>query len=160
MAVKSGRNGEIKLSIAPGTVAPTTASALETSANLALGQIRSWSLDESVETVDATVMSTSATGYIFRDTLPTFKTWTATVDFLYDPADATVQFNAAFVAGVVCDIAIYPEGELAATADKIFGGRALLTSISRSASYDGLVECSATFEGKATLVAGATPVDA
>lgn len=160
MAVKSGRNGEIKLALAPSGSAPTTPTALETSATSVLGQVRSWSLDESVETVDATVMNASASGYIFRDTLPTFKTWTATVDFLYDPADTTVQFAAQFVAGATVDIAVYPEGELPTNADKVFGGRALLTSISRTASYDGLIECSATFEGKATLVAGATTAEA
>lgn len=156
MAVKQGRNGEIKLSLTTlPSAAPADITALEASATSVLGSVRSWSLDESVETVDATVMNASASGFIFRDTLPTFKTWTATVDFIYDPADSA-QFDTDFVAGTTLNIAVYPTGDLAS--QKVFGGYSLVTSISRSASYDGLIECSATFEGKATLLAGANAV--
>ncbi len=156
MAVTQGRNGEIKLQVATVPTSYADIAALEAGATAVLGKVRSWSLDESVETVDATVMNADATGFIFRDTLPTFKTWTATVDFIYDPEDTDAQFSANFVAGRTVGVAVYPTGDL--TGQKVFGGVALLTSISRSASYDGLIECSATFEGKATLLAGANTV--
>lgn len=156
MAVTQGRGGEIKLQVATEPTSYANIAALEAGATAILGSVRSWSLDESVETVDATVMAPGTSGYVFRDTLPTFKTWTATVDFIYNPEDTDGQFDTGFVAGRTVGIAVYPTGDLAS--QKVFGGVALLTSISRSASYDGLIECSATFEGKATLLAGANTV--
>ena len=158
MAVTAGRNGEIKIKLPasdladPGSLA--NVAALDASvAALILGQVRSWSLEETVETLDTTVMNTAASGFIFRDVVPSFKSWTVTVDFLYDPADTDVAFDTEFKAGNTVHIAIYPESD--ASTKGIFGGIALMTSISRSASYDGVIECSATFEGRAALLYGA-----
>jgi predicted secreted protein len=154
MAVTAGRNGEIKIELpaadlgSPSTV--TTSGSLNSAVTATIGSVRSWSLEESVETLDTTVMNTAAAGFIFRDVVPSFKSWTVSVDFLYDPADTYAQFEAHFKAGNTVNIAIYPESDAAGKA--VFGGKALLTSISRSASYDGVIECSATFEGRAALI--------
>jgi hypothetical protein len=157
MAVTAGRNGEIKIEL-PGAdlgdpTALVDAGDLNVAVNLLiLGQVRSWSLEESVETLDTTVMNTSAAGFIFRDVVPSFKSWTITVDFLYDPTDTDVAFDAQFKAGNTVNIAIYPESDTGSK--EVYGGKALMTSISRSSSYDGVIECSATFEGRSTLLAG------
>lgn len=159
MSVTAGRNGAIKIEFPTADLAnpATTVSniaTLNTSMNSAVvfGQVRSWSLEETVDTLDATVMS-SSTGFIFRDVLPSFKSWTASVDFIYDPADAG-QANVYLKAGNTVNIGVFPEGDN--IADDVWGGKAMITSISQSASFDGLVECTVSVEGRATLVRGAT----
>jgi hypothetical protein len=49
---------------------------------------------------------------------------------------------------------VFPEGDI--VGDAVWGGKALITTISQSASYDGLVEATLTVEGRAVLVRGAT----
>ena len=159
MAVTAGRNGAIKIQFPtadladPATVV-TNISTMNTAMNSAVvfGEVRSWSLEETVDTLDATVMS-SSTGFIFRDVLPSFKSWTASVDFIYDPADAG-QANVYLKAGNTVNIGIFPEGDN--IGDDTWGGRGMITAISQSASYDGLVEASLTVDGRAVLVRGAT----
>lgn len=140
MAATAGRNGEIKL------VLPTADLGDPTGTATVLGQVRSWSLDDAVETLDTTVMDGTATGFIFRDNIPSFKTWTMNVTFIYDAADAT-QSKATFKAGNDTDVTLFPEGD---TGDN-WTGTGLITTISRSASYDGLIECSVTIEGRTAI---------
>jgi len=159
MAVTAGRAGAIKLEFPTADLANpattvTNIATLNTAMNVAVvfGEVRSWSLEESVETLDATVMQ-STTGFIFRDVLPSFKTWTATVDFIYNPVD-TGQGNVYLKSGNTVNIGVFPEGDI--VGDAVWGGKALITTISQSASYDGLVEATLTVEGRAVLVRGAT----
>ena len=158
MSVTAGRNGAIKIEFPGADLGPVTTvtniSQLNTAMNSAVvfGQVRSWSLEETVDTLDATVMS-SSTGFIFRDVLPSFKTWTASVDFIYDPDDTT-QGNVYLKAGNTVNLGVFPEGDV--ITDAVWGGKAMITSVSQSASYDGLVEATVSFEGRAVLVRGAT----
>jgi len=141
MSATAGRNGEIKI------ILPTADLGAPAGTATVLGQVRSWSVDDSVDTLDTTVMDGAASGFIFRDTIPSFKTWTLTVDFIYDAADAS-QVKTTFKAGNDTTVLLYPAGELA----EDFEGTGLITAISRSASFDGLIECSMTVEGKTALV--------
>lgn len=159
MSVTAGRNGAIKIEFPSADLANpattvTNIATLNTAMNAAVvfGQVRSWSLEETVDTLDATVMS-SSTGFIFRDVLPSFKSWTASVDFIYDPAD-NGQGNVYLKAGNTVNLGVFPEGDN--IGDDTWGGKAMITSISQSASFDGLVEATLTVEGRATLVRGAT----
>lgn len=159
MAVTAGRNGAIKIEFPSADLANpattvTNIATLNTSMNAAVvfGEVRSWSLEETVDTLDATVMS-SSTGFIFRDVLPSFKSWTASVDFIYDPADVG-QANVRLKAGNTVNIGVFPEGDV--VGKDTWGGQAMITGISQSASYDGLVECTVSLDGRATLVRGAT----
>lgn len=160
MAIAQGRNGQIKIVLPASSGAnPTTLTGTYSAPGAdgtLLGNLRSWSLDETVETVDATTMSTS-TGFIFRDVLPSFKSWTATADVLFedDPAGAAGSNNldindALFRSGETVNVFIYPEGDAGAN-DRVYYGRALITSKAISSSYDGLIEVSLTFEGRQTL---------
>ena len=161
MAIAQGRNGQIKIVLPASSGADPTALTSTYSApsgtGTLLGNLRSWSLDETVETVDATTMSTS-TGFIFRDVLPSFKSWTATADVLFedDPAAAAnIDLNdALFRSGETVNVFVYPEGDTAVGTDRVYYGQALITSKSVSSSYDGLIEVSLTFEGRKTLYVG------
>lgn len=143
MAATAGRNGQITVQL------PSVDLGTSYGAATIVGQVRSWNLEDSVETLDTTVMNGAASGFIFRDTTPSFKTWTLTVDFIYDRADATTADDQ-FKAGNNAVVAVYPEGNNTSN-DVAISGTALITTLSRSASYDGLIECSVTFEGKSAL---------
>lgn len=143
MSATAGRNGQITVQLPSVDLGTTYGTAT------IVGQVRSWSLDDTVETLDTTVMNGAASGFIFRDTTPSFKTWSITVDFIYDAADATTS-DAQFKAGNNAVVAIYPEGNNTSN-DVAISGTGLITSLTRSASYDGLIECSVTFEGKSAL---------
>lgn len=143
MSATAGRNGQITVQL------PTADLGTSYEAAAIVGQMRSWSLDDTAETLDTTVMSGTASGFIFRDTIPSFKTWTLTVDFIYDRADAATA-DAQFKAGNNAVVAVYPEGNNTSN-DVAISGTGLITSLTRSASYDGLIECSVTFEGKSAL---------
>ena len=140
MAATAGRNGEIKLQLPTADLGTTFATAV------VLGQVRSWSIDDAVETLDTTVMDGAATNFIFRDNIPSFKTWTMNVTFIYDVEDAA-QGADTFKAGNDTIVTLYPAGDEA----EDWTGTGLITTISRSASYDGLIECSMTIEGRSEL---------
>ena len=165
MAIAQGRNCLIKIVLPatsganPTALTSTYSAAVPAAGGTVLGNLRSWSVDETVETVDATTMSTS-TGFIFRDVLPSFKSWTATADVLFEDDAATVGANlnldineALFRSGETVNVFIYPEGESTTSpeADRVYYGKALITSKAISSSYDGLIEVSITFEGRSTL---------
>ena len=159
MAVTAGRNGAIKMEFPTSDLANlattvTTIGTLNTSMNAAVvfGEVRSWNLEETVDTLDATVMS-SGSGFIFRDLLPSFKSWTASVDFIYNPADVG-QGNVYLKAGNTVNVGVFPEGDV--ITEDVWGGEAMITSITQSASYDGLVDCSVALDGRAVLIRGAT----
>ena len=159
MATTAGRNGAIKIEFPTADLANpattvTNIATMNTAMNAAVvfGQVRSWSLEETVDTLDATVMS-SSTGFIFRDVMPSFKSWTASVDFIYDPADVG-QGNVYLKAGNTVNLGVFPEGDV--VGDDTWGGKAMITSISQTASFDGLVEATVSVEGRAVLVRGAT----
>lgn len=142
MSATAGRNGEIKLKL------PTTDLGNPSGATaVVLGQLRSWSFDDTVETLDTTVMNGAASGFVFKNTMPSFKSWTITVDFIYDPADAA-QGTATLKAGNDTEISLYPESDSESAS---YIGTGLITSLSRSASFDGLIECSLTIEGKSAI---------
>jgi hypothetical protein len=161
MAISQGRNGLIKIKL-PGSsgatpTVPTGTWATDIGASGAvngatiLGNVRSWSLDENVDTVDATVMSTS-TGFIFRDVLPSFKSWTVQATVLFDPATSDMDAinDALFRSGETVNVLLYPVGDGTAT-DTALWGQALITAKGVSASYDGLIEVALTFEGRRAL---------
>lgn len=154
MSAVAGRNGQIKIELPSTDLSdPTTissAAGLDTAvASAILANVRSWTLEETVDTLDVTVMDATASGFIFRDVLPSFKSWTLSVDFLYDRADSDVSFDDQFISGNTVNVAVYPEGD--ASGKEFFGGTAMITSISKTASYDGLIEVSVTLEGRAKL---------
>jgi len=143
MSATAGRNGQITVQLPSVDLGTSYGTAT------IVGQVRSWSLEDAVETLDTTVMDGSASGFIFRNNVPSFKTWTLTVDFIYDRTDASTADDQ-FKAGNNAVVAVYPEGNNTSN-DVAISGTALITSLSRSASYDGLIECSVTFEGKSAL---------
>jgi hypothetical protein len=120
MAVTTGNSGVVKFSTVGGTLG-------------AIGEVRSFSIEESADTVETTAM-----GDTFRKYLKTFTTGTVSVDALFDN-DTSASGQDDFDVGASLVFDIYPTGE---TTGESYSGTGIVTSKSVTASYDGLVEAS------------------
>jgi len=115
----------------------------------AIASIRSFSIEETHETVDATVMNVS--GVAFRTNKPTFGAWTATVDVYYTTDDAAGDKVEVGLRPGPNEVTLHfwPAGDGANELG--YTGNALVTSRSISSSVDGMIEASITVIGTAPL---------
>jgi len=126
MATHIGRDGVIKVGV--NTVA----------------ELRSFSIEETGDTVEDTVMTDTA-----RTFTPTLTSFTGSADVYWDETDTLGQ--GALTVGAVVTIGFYPEGEVAG--DTYYSGSCIVTGLSRSSSFDGMVEASITLQGSGALTA-------
>lgn len=122
MATYAGKDGVVKLG---GT---------------AIGEVKNWSVDISVETLESTVM-----GSDYREKSPSYISWSGSVDVYYDDAD-TVQDAvwSSVTSGSELALLLYPRGE---SAGETLGGQVVVTGMTQSAAFDGMVERTISFEG-------------
>lgn len=107
-----------------------------------IAEVKSWSLEESSDTVDASVIGTE-----WRKHLSTIKSWSGSIEAFWNEADNNGQGQ--LRNGAEVELRLYPEG----TDDgrHYFTGRAIITGISRQGAFDGIVESSFTFQGNGSL---------
>lgn len=110
----------------------------------AVAELRSFSIEETGDTVEDTVMTDTARTY--KSTLTSF---TGSADVFWDETDTNGQ--GALTVGSSVTINFYPEG--ADTGDTYYSGTALVTGVTRSASFDGMVEASISLQGSGALTA-------
>ena len=110
----------------------------------AIAEIRSYSLEETADTLEDTSMGDGARTY-----KPSLKTFTGTVDVFWDETDTTGQ--GALTNGAEVTLAVYPEGD--ASGDTYYSGSAIVTGVTRTASFDGMVEASISVQGTGDLTA-------
>jgi len=110
----------------------------------AIAEIRSFSLEETADTLEDTTMGDSARTY--KSSLTTF---TGSVDVFWDETDTSGQ--GALTIGASVTLNVYPEGDTAG--DTYYTGSAIVTGVTRSSSFDGLVEASITVQGSGALTA-------
>lgn len=108
-----------------------------------IAEIRSYSIEETADTLEDTVMGDSARTY-----LPSLTSWSGSVDVYWDETDTTGQ--GALTIGAEVELNFYLEGADAA-GDTYYTGDAIVTGITRSASFDGLVEASISVQGTGAL---------
>ena len=106
-----------------------------------IGEIRSFSISESADTLEDTSMGDVARTY--KSSLTTF---TGSVDVFWDEAD-TGQM--AMTVGASVTFSAYPEG--ATAGDKYYTGTAIVTGLTINSSFDGMVEASITLQGTGAL---------
>lgn len=106
-----------------------------------VGELRSFSLETTGDTIESTNMGTTARTYKAGLT-----SWSGTASLFWDEVDAG---QLALVLGTEIVIKVYPEG--ATAGDKYYTGSAIVTAKSVSASFDGLVESSISFTGTGAL---------
>ena len=108
----------------------------------AIAEIRSYSLEESADTLETTTMGDTARTY-----LPSLSTFSGSVDVYWDETDTTGQ--GALTIGAEVTLNIYPEGD--ASSDVYYTGSAIVTGVTRSGSFDGMVEASISLQGTGAL---------
>ncbi len=108
----------------------------------AIAEIRSYSLEETADTLEDTTMGDSSRTY-----LPSLKTFSGSVDVFWDETDTTGQGS--FDVGSSVTLAIYPEGDTAG--DTYYSGSAIVTGKTITGSFDGMVEATFTLQGTGAL---------
>ena len=107
----------------------------------AIAEIKSYSVNESMNTIEDTTISDSSKTFQSGTT-----EWEGSVDVYWDETD-TAQI--ALTAGASVTLKFYPEG--ATSGDTYYTGTALVTGISRSGATDGMVEASYSLKGTGAL---------
>jgi hypothetical protein len=108
----------------------------------AVAEIRSFSIEETGDTLEDTSMGDSARTY-----LASLTSWSGTVDVFWDETDTSGQ--GALDVGSSVTLNLYPEGDTAG--DTYYSGTAIVTSKSVSSSFDGMVEASFGVQGSGAL---------
>ena len=124
MATHIGRDGVIKVGV--NTVA----------------ELRSFSIEETGDTVEDTVMTDTA-----RTFTPTLTSFTGSADVYWDETDTLGQ--GALTVGASVTIGFYPEGDTAG--DTYYTGSGIVTGRSITGSFDGMVEMSLSVQGTGAL---------
>ena len=108
----------------------------------AVAEIRSYSLEETGDTLE-----TSTMGNVSRTYVPSLTSWSGSVDVYWDETDSTGQ--GALTVGAEVTLNMYPEGD--ESGDTYYTGAAIVTGVSKNASFDGLVEASISLQGTGAL---------
>ena len=109
-----------------------------------IAEIRSYSLEETADTVEDTSMGDS-----YRSFKTTLKGWTGSVDVFWDETDTTGQGG--LVVGAQVTISVFPEGASAGVSEKYYTGTATVTGKTITGSFDGMVESTITLQGTGAL---------
>lgn len=123
MATHSGSEGTVKIGSAT------------------LGEIRSYTIESTGETIEDSTM-----GDVARTYKAGLTTFTASFEVYFDEQDGAQQ---AVEAGSSITFSIYPEGETAG--DTYYTGSGIVTGRSITASFDGMVEMSLSVQGSGAL---------
>ena len=151
--VRTGKSGAVKIATGTdgGSYDDPTEGTYET-----IAEVRSWSVEHTMDTVEYTNMSSDG----IRKYLPTFKTWTGTVE-LYIPFDDATQDNeslteeavetalSAIVTGDQYFFQLYVDDS--ADANSSYDGYGYVTGVSRSVAFDGMAEMTITVQGNSEL---------
>tara|TARA_R100000951_G_scaffold14884_2_gene11653 strand:- start:7349 stop:7738 length:390 start_codon:yes stop_codon:yes gene_type:complete len=107
-----------------------------------IGNVRSYSIEETADTIEETTMGQSAR--LYRASLTS---WSGSVDIYWDETDTTGQ--GALTVGTEATINFYPEGDDAG--DTYYTGTVIVTGVTKSAAFDGMVEGSISIQGDGAL---------
>ena len=127
MATLTGNNGTVKVGSA------------------AIAEIRSFSVDETMDTIESTSM-----GDTYRTFETSLKSWSGSVDIFFDDTDTTGQ--GALTVGSEVTVNFQVEGDT--TGDHLLSGEAIVTGRTINSSFDGLVEASLSLQGDGALTEG------
>tara|TARA_Y100001978_G_scaffold196809_1_gene206779 strand:- start:982 stop:1371 length:390 start_codon:yes stop_codon:yes gene_type:complete len=108
----------------------------------AIAEIRGFSIDETIDTVEDTSMGDASKSY-----LASIKDFSGSVDVLYDETDTNGQTALAVGSSVTLNFA--PEGS--DSGDVKLTGTAIVTGKSITSTFDGLVESTITVQGTGGL---------
>ena len=112
-----------------------------------LGELRSFTLESTAETIEDTSMGDTNRTYKVG-----LKTFTGTASVFFDETDTA---QTALVAGAEITLNVYPEG--ATTGDTYYSGTAIVTGKTINSSFDGMVEAELSFQGTGALTVSTAP---
>ena len=107
-----------------------------------LAEVKSYSLEESADTIETTKMGDAARTY-----LPSLTSFSGSVDCFWDETDTAGQV--ALAVGASVTLVFYPEG--ADAGDTYYSGTALVTGKTITGSFDGMVEASISVQGTGAI---------
>lgn len=110
-----------------------------------VAEIRSYSIDETMDTLEDTAMGDTSRTY-----KTSLKTFSGSADVFFDDTDTAGQ--GALTVGSSVTLNVQFEGNT--TGDHKLSGTALITGRTISASFDGMVEASISFQGTGALTEG------
>ena len=112
-----------------------------------VGELRSFSLESTAETIEDTSMGDTNRSYKVG-----LKTFTGTASVYFDETDAG---QILLVAGAEITLNVYPEG--ATSGDTFYTGTAIVTGKTVNSSFDGMVESEISFTGTGALSEATAP---
>jgi hypothetical protein len=151
MAVKSGRNGSLRLTIGAAVDTPVGSIATPSTGSTpsdSLGNLRSWSIDQSANllTVDTASMGNFTT---WNETFTLSRSWSASFAGLWDEGAPGVDD---LVVGRTVKFTLFPDTSTSGGSPvEYYSGTAIIDSLTYNASYDGMVELSFSVTGKGAL---------
>jgi hypothetical protein len=110
-----------------------------------VAEVRDWSLSETADTIEDTAMGDSA-----RTRKPGLTSASGSISAFWDEADTTGQ--GAMTVGAEVTLNLYPEG--ATSGDTYATLSAIITEAGVSASFDGMVEATFSFEANGAVTWG------
>ena len=120
------------------------------SSAVSVASVRSFTLDQETQAIETSVMGSGSRAYI-----PGLKQFSGSMDLYFrdDNQGQVNLFNAIGGTNGPTTIELYPSGETAVngiTGIKL-SGTVIITGHSITANFDGMVECSVTFQGSGAL---------
>ena len=110
-----------------------------------VAELKSFSIDESANTIDDSVLSDTAT------TVQAGRTsWSGSIECLWDETDTTGQ--GAMTVGASVTIVFLPEGNT--TGDTSYTGTAIITGVSKAIAEESMITQSFSLTGSGALTAG------
>jgi predicted secreted protein len=117
------------------------------STEVAVASVRSFTVDQELQTIESTVMGVGARTYI-----PGLRQFSGSVDLYLKDNDAGQSNLLSYVSGGGSDglgsIELYPSGE---TTGIKLAGSVIITNFSITSNFDGMVEGTAEFSGSGPL---------
>ena len=107
-----------------------------------VAEVKSYSLEESADTIETTKMGDAARTY-----LPSLTSFSGSIDCFWDETDTSGQV--ALIPGASVTLVFYPEG--ADSGDTYYSGTALVTGKTITGSFDGMVEASISVQGTGAI---------
>lgn len=108
----------------------------------AIAEIRSYTITETADTLEDTTMGDASRTY-----LASLKTFSGSIECFWDETDTNGQLT--LDPGATVTINVYPEGST--SGDTYYTGSVIITEKSITASFDGMVEASFSFQGTGAL---------
>ena len=106
-----------------------------------IAEVKSYSLDESADTIETTSMGDAA-----RTHLSSLTSFSGSVDCMWDETDSSQN---ALAVGSTVTLLWYPEGS--GTGATFYSGSVIVTGKNITGSFDGLVEASIAVQGSGAI---------